>query len=48
MTKETINDHIYRWILKGFDLIPVVKDIEGQYRPGFGLDVPHVANWRKS
>ncbi|KAA6368598.1 MAG: hypothetical protein EZS28_035876 [Streblomastix strix] len=30
------------------DLIPVGKDDEGQYWPGFGPGVPHATDWRKS
>ncbi|KAA6383945.1 MAG: hypothetical protein EZS28_020528 [Streblomastix strix] len=33
MTKETIKDHLPKWMLKGFDHIPVGKNEEGQYRP---------------
>ncbi|KAA6403173.1 MAG: hypothetical protein EZS28_001299 [Streblomastix strix] len=47
LTKETIKDHMHIWILKGFDLIPVSKDDEGQYWPGFGPGVLHAADWRK-
>ncbi|KAA6375313.1 MAG: hypothetical protein EZS28_029162 [Streblomastix strix] len=48
MTKETFKHHMYRWMLKGFDLIPVGKDDEGQYWPSFGPGVPHETDWRKS
>ncbi|KAA6361364.1 MAG: hypothetical protein EZS28_043109 [Streblomastix strix] len=48
LTKETIKDHMHKWILKGFDYIPVKKDDEGQYWPGFCPGVPHAADWRKS
>ncbi|KAA6352757.1 MAG: hypothetical protein EZS28_051717 [Streblomastix strix] len=45
LTQETIKDHMCRWMLKGFDLIPVGKDDEGQYWPGFGPGVPHATDW---
>ncbi|KAA6357334.1 MAG: hypothetical protein EZS28_047139, partial [Streblomastix strix] len=48
MTKETIKNHMRRWMLKEFDLIPVGKDDEGQYWPGFGPDVPHAIDWKNS
>ncbi|KAA6371489.1 MAG: hypothetical protein EZS28_032985 [Streblomastix strix] len=48
MTKEIIKNHMYRLMLKGFDLIPVGKDEEGQYLTGFGPGVPHVTDWEKS
>ncbi|KAA6317253.1 MAG: hypothetical protein EZS28_055130, partial [Streblomastix strix] len=48
LIKETIKDHIRRWMLKGFELIPIGKDDEGQYWPGFGPGVPHAIDWRKS
>ncbi|KAA6372185.1 MAG: hypothetical protein EZS28_032288, partial [Streblomastix strix] len=47
LTKETIKDHIDKWMLKGFDLIPLGKDDEGQYWPGFGPGVPHATDWKK-
>ncbi|KAA6385563.1 MAG: hypothetical protein EZS28_018915 [Streblomastix strix] len=31
LTKETIKDRMRRWMLKGFDLMSVGKDDEGQY-----------------
>ncbi|KAA6356382.1 MAG: hypothetical protein EZS28_048090, partial [Streblomastix strix] len=43
-----IKNRMHKWILKGFDLIPVGKDDEGQYWPGFGPGVPHATDWRKS
>ncbi|KAA6358765.1 MAG: hypothetical protein EZS28_045708 [Streblomastix strix] len=48
MTMETINDAMHRWMLKGFDLIPVGKDDEGQYWPGFDPGVPYAADWKMS
>ncbi|KAA6368987.1 MAG: hypothetical protein EZS28_035486, partial [Streblomastix strix] len=48
LTKETIKDHMHKWMLKGFDLIPVGKDDEGQYWMGFCPSVPHATDWRKS
>ncbi|KAA6402055.1 MAG: hypothetical protein EZS28_002420 [Streblomastix strix] len=48
LTKETIKDHIRRWMLKGINLIPVDKDDEGQYWPGFGPGISHATNWIKS
>ncbi|KAA6362168.1 MAG: hypothetical protein EZS28_042305, partial [Streblomastix strix] len=48
LTKETIKEHMRRWMLKGFDLIPVGKDDDGQYWPGFGPGVPHATDWRKA
>ncbi|KAA6380700.1 MAG: hypothetical protein EZS28_023774 [Streblomastix strix] len=48
MTKETIKDHMHKWMLKGFDLIPVGKDDEGQYGPGFDPGVPYATDWRKA
>ncbi|KAA6394467.1 MAG: hypothetical protein EZS28_010004 [Streblomastix strix] len=48
LTKETIKEHMRRWMLKGFYLIPVGKDDEGQYWPGFGPGVPHATDWRKA
>ncbi|KAA6343464.1 MAG: hypothetical protein EZS28_052309, partial [Streblomastix strix] len=35
-------------MLKGFDLIPVGKDDEGNHWPGFGPGVPHATDWRKA
>ncbi|KAA6389601.1 MAG: hypothetical protein EZS28_014870 [Streblomastix strix] len=48
LTKETIKEHMRSWMLKGFDLIPVGKDDDGQYWPGFGPEVPHATDWRKA
>ncbi|KAA6402915.1 MAG: hypothetical protein EZS28_001556 [Streblomastix strix] len=48
LTKETIKDQMRRWMLKGFDLILVGKDDEGQCWPGFGPDVPHATDQRQS
>ncbi|KAA6381191.1 MAG: hypothetical protein EZS28_023283 [Streblomastix strix] len=48
LTKETIKDHMHKWMLKGFDLIPVGKDDEGNHWPGFGPGVRHTADWRKA
>ncbi|KAA6354715.1 MAG: hypothetical protein EZS28_049758, partial [Streblomastix strix] len=48
LTKETIREHMRSWMLKGFDLIPVGKDDDGQYWPGFGPGVPHATDWRKA
>ncbi|KAA6318955.1 MAG: hypothetical protein EZS28_054879, partial [Streblomastix strix] len=48
LTKETIKDHMRRWMLKGFNFIPVGKDDEGQYWQEFGPGVPHATDWRKS
>ncbi|KAA6374203.1 MAG: hypothetical protein EZS28_030270 [Streblomastix strix] len=48
ITKETIENHMQRWVLQVFDLIPVCKDDEGQYQPGFGPGVPYATDWRKS
>ncbi|KAA6375058.1 MAG: hypothetical protein EZS28_029415 [Streblomastix strix] len=48
LTKETIKEHMHRWMLKGFDLIPVGMDDEGQYWPGFGPGEPHAIDWRKA
>ncbi|KAA6361939.1 MAG: hypothetical protein EZS28_042535 [Streblomastix strix] len=45
LTKVTIKDHMLRWMLKGFDLIPVCKDKEGYYQPGFSPGVPHATDW---
>ncbi|KAA6384235.1 MAG: hypothetical protein EZS28_020232 [Streblomastix strix] len=47
-TKETIKEHMHSWMLKGFDLIPVGKDDDGQYWPGFGPGVPQATDWRKA
>ncbi|KAA6330821.1 MAG: hypothetical protein EZS28_053451, partial [Streblomastix strix] len=47
LTKETIQDQKHIWILKGFDLIPVGKDDEGQYWLDFGPGVLHATDWRK-
>ncbi|KAA6358179.1 MAG: hypothetical protein EZS28_046294, partial [Streblomastix strix] len=48
LIKETIKDHMHKWMLKGFDLISVGKDDEGHYWPGFGPGVPHATDWRKT
>ncbi|KAA6377361.1 MAG: hypothetical protein EZS28_027111, partial [Streblomastix strix] len=48
LTKETIKEYMRRWMLKGFDLIPVDKHDEEQYWPGFGPGVPHATDWRKT
>ncbi|KAA6390572.1 MAG: hypothetical protein EZS28_013904 [Streblomastix strix] len=48
LTKETIKDHMHRWMLNGFDLIQMGKDDEGHYWPGFGPGVPHATYWRKT
>ncbi|KAA6365369.1 MAG: hypothetical protein EZS28_039106 [Streblomastix strix] len=48
ITKETIENHMQRQILQVFDLIPVCKDDEGQYQPGFGPGVSYATDWRKS
>ncbi|KAA6377610.1 MAG: hypothetical protein EZS28_026859 [Streblomastix strix] len=48
MDQETIKDHMDKWMQKGFDLMPVVKDDEGHYWPGFGPGVPHATDWRKT
>ncbi|KAA6388216.1 MAG: hypothetical protein EZS28_016255, partial [Streblomastix strix] len=48
LSKETIKEHMRRWMLKGFDLIPVGKDDKGQYWPGFDPGVPHATDWRKA
>ncbi|KAA6375045.1 MAG: hypothetical protein EZS28_029429 [Streblomastix strix] len=48
LTKETIKDHMHKWMQKGFDLIRVSKDDEGHYWPGFGPGVPHATDWRKT
>ncbi|KAA6360641.1 MAG: hypothetical protein EZS28_043833 [Streblomastix strix] len=48
LKKETIKDHMRKWMLKVFDLIPVSKDDEGQQWPGFCPGVPHATDWRKS
>ncbi|KAA6380325.1 MAG: hypothetical protein EZS28_024152 [Streblomastix strix] len=48
MTNETFKDHMHKSKLKGFDLILVGKDDEGQYWPDFSPGVPHAADWRKS
>ncbi|KAA6391900.1 MAG: hypothetical protein EZS28_012574 [Streblomastix strix] len=48
LTKEIIKDHMHKWMLKGFDLIPVGKDDEGHYQLGFGPGVPHATDWRKA
>jgi hypothetical protein len=48
LTKETIKEHMHKGMLKGFDLIPVGKDDEGYYWPGFGPGVPHATDWRKA
>ncbi|KAA6369964.1 MAG: hypothetical protein EZS28_034509 [Streblomastix strix] len=47
-TKETTKDHMRRWMLKGFDLIPVGKDDEGHYWPSFGPGIPHATDRRKT
>ncbi|KAA6366158.1 MAG: hypothetical protein EZS28_038317 [Streblomastix strix] len=39
---------MHKWMLKGFDLIPVGKDDEGNPWPGFGPGVPHATDWRKA
>ncbi|KAA6390378.1 MAG: hypothetical protein EZS28_014096 [Streblomastix strix] len=44
LTKETIKDHMHKWMLKVFDLIPVCKNDEGQYWPGFNLGVSHATD----
>ncbi|KAA6399249.1 MAG: hypothetical protein EZS28_005223 [Streblomastix strix] len=44
MTKETIKDHMRRWMLNGFEQIPVGKDDEVQYWPSFGSGVPHATD----
>ncbi|KAA6352839.1 MAG: hypothetical protein EZS28_051634 [Streblomastix strix] len=46
LTKETIKDHMHKWMLKGFDLIPVGKDDDGNHWPGFGPGVPHATDWK--
>ncbi|KAA6358394.1 MAG: hypothetical protein EZS28_046079, partial [Streblomastix strix] len=48
LVKEAFKDHMRKWMQKGFDLISVGKDDEGQYWPGFGPGVPHATDWRKS
>ncbi|KAA6401943.1 MAG: hypothetical protein EZS28_002532 [Streblomastix strix] len=48
LTKETFKNYMLTWMLKGFDLIPLGKDDEGQHWPGFGSNIPHMLNWRKS
>ncbi|KAA6399184.1 MAG: hypothetical protein EZS28_005291 [Streblomastix strix] len=48
LTKETIKDHTHKWMLKGFNLILVRKDDEGNHWPGFGPGVPHATDWRKA
>ncbi|KAA6370094.1 MAG: hypothetical protein EZS28_034380, partial [Streblomastix strix] len=48
LTKKTIKEHMHMWILKGFDLIPVGKDDEGNHWLGFGPGVPHATDWRKA
>ncbi|KAA6368286.1 MAG: hypothetical protein EZS28_036186, partial [Streblomastix strix] len=48
LTKETIKDHMHKWMLKGFDLIPVGKDDEGNHWPGFDPGVPHATDWWKA
>ncbi|KAA6387577.1 MAG: hypothetical protein EZS28_016898 [Streblomastix strix] len=45
---KTIKDHMCRRMLKGFDLIPVDKDDEGQHWPGYGPGIPHATDRRKS
>ncbi|KAA6354151.1 MAG: hypothetical protein EZS28_050322 [Streblomastix strix] len=47
MIKETIKDLMHKWMLKGFDLITVGQDNEGQYWPGFGPSIPHVTDRAK-
>ncbi|KAA6397168.1 MAG: hypothetical protein EZS28_007307 [Streblomastix strix] len=37
-----------RWMIKGFDLITVGKDDEGQYWPGFGPSYKHAIYQTKS
>ncbi|KAA6396870.1 MAG: hypothetical protein EZS28_007601 [Streblomastix strix] len=48
MKKETIKDHIHKWIFNGFELLPVDKDDEKQYWPGFCPGVPYATDQRKS
>ncbi|KAA6360253.1 MAG: hypothetical protein EZS28_044220, partial [Streblomastix strix] len=48
LTKETIKDHMHKWRLKGFGLLPVGKEDEGNHWPGFGPGVPNVTDWRKA
>ncbi|KAA6381495.1 MAG: hypothetical protein EZS28_022978 [Streblomastix strix] len=47
MTKETIKGHMRRWMLKGYDLIPIGKDDDVQYWPGFGPDVSLAKDWKQ-
>lgn len=37
---------MHRWLKKGFDLIAVGKDDDGQYWPGFGPGRGNTTNWR--
>ncbi|KAA6394171.1 MAG: hypothetical protein EZS28_010305 [Streblomastix strix] len=39
---------MHRLTLKGFYQIPVGKDYERQYWPGFDPRVPHATDWRKT
>ncbi|KAA6400591.1 MAG: hypothetical protein EZS28_003886 [Streblomastix strix] len=48
LTKESIKDHMHKWMLKGLDLLPVGKDDKGNHWPGFGPNVPHATDWRKA
>ncbi|KAA6376949.1 MAG: hypothetical protein EZS28_027523 [Streblomastix strix] len=46
--KGTFKDRMHGWMLKGFDQIPVGKDDEDQYWPGFGPSELNATDWRKS
>ncbi|KAA6335875.1 MAG: hypothetical protein EZS28_052923 [Streblomastix strix] len=48
LTKEIIKDHTNRQMLKNLTILPVGKNVEGQYWPGFGPDVSHATDWRKT
>ncbi|KAA6343132.1 MAG: hypothetical protein EZS28_052333, partial [Streblomastix strix] len=47
ITKETIKDHMHRWMLKRYDLNPLDKDDKGQYQPDFSPCIPHATDRRK-
>ncbi|KAA6392777.1 MAG: hypothetical protein EZS28_011700 [Streblomastix strix] len=47
LIKETNKDQMQKWLLKRFNLIPVGKNDEVHYWPGFGPGVPHATDWRK-
>ncbi|KAA6383169.1 MAG: hypothetical protein EZS28_021305 [Streblomastix strix] len=48
LINQVIKDHTNRWMLIGFDQIPVGKNDKGQYQPVFGPGIPHTVDWRKA